>query len=714
MSDPTPPRPIRFGLFEVDLQTGELRKQGLKVRLIGQPFDVLAMLLERPGEIVTREELQKRLWPAHTFVDFEHGLNTAVKKLREALGDDANNPQFVETLARRGYRFIAPVVGAGLVPARPGGPQGPALSAEKASPLRPVRLAPAAGLIMVIAGMLLAYWLMRPLPAPRILGSTQLTHDGQLKGKLVSDGTRLYFSQFVAGHWILAQVSVGGGEPVAIPTPFENTLIRDISPDRTELLLGSFGGIETEGPLWTLPTLGGSPRRLGNILCHDAAWAPDGKTIAYAHSQELYLAGSDGAQSRKLVNLPGVASFIRWSPNGGEIRFTVTQPRPNPNSLFTLPEVEISPNSLWQVDADGSHLRPLLAGWNASLDKCCGDWTSGGKYYLFDSSRGGLSSIWAMREKSGLLRKGGSIPVQLTTGPMSVNNPLPASEGKRLFVVGTQQRGELVRYDAKADQWLPYLSGLSAECVSFSRDRMRLAYVTYPEGNLWISQANGSEPVQLTFPPLRAFLPRWSPDGRQIAFGGLASDRHWHVFLVPVEGGSPQQLTSGNSDESDPAWSPDGSSLAYSAEPPAQYGPIRVINLRTHQVSTMPGSEDIWGPCWSPNGRYVVANKGSSERLALFDFATRKWELAPLSSLGFMTWSSDSETLYLDTIYEKDPAFYRLRMSNRKLERIVGLKNVRRVIGAFGPWSGITQDNAPLVLRDIGSQDIYALDWEAP
>ena len=109
VSDPTLSRPIRFGLFEVDLHTGELHKQGLKLKLTGQPFDVLAMLLEHPGEIVTREELQKKLWPADTFVDFEHGLNTAVKKLREALGDSADNPRFVETLARRGYRFIYPV-----------------------------------------------------------------------------------------------------------------------------------------------------------------------------------------------------------------------------------------------------------------------------------------------------------------------------------------------------------------------------------------------------------------------------------------------------------------------------------------------------------------------------------------------------------------------------------------------------------------------------
>src|SRR5262245_11876571 len=103
------PRIVRFGLFEADLLSGELRKSGLRIRLSGQPLQILSVLLERPGEVVTREELQKKLWPDGTFVDFDHSLNTAINKIREALGDSADNPRFVETLARRGYRFISPV-----------------------------------------------------------------------------------------------------------------------------------------------------------------------------------------------------------------------------------------------------------------------------------------------------------------------------------------------------------------------------------------------------------------------------------------------------------------------------------------------------------------------------------------------------------------------------------------------------------------------------
>ena len=142
------PRSLQFGIFEVDLLAGELRRNGSKVKLQGQPFQILTMLLERPGEVVTREELQKKLWPADIFVDFDHSLNAAIRRLRDALGDSAENPRFVETVARRGYRFLAPVNGtATTVPHHP---------VPQATP-RPKRLHISAVLVVLLAGVLLGW-----------------------------------------------------------------------------------------------------------------------------------------------------------------------------------------------------------------------------------------------------------------------------------------------------------------------------------------------------------------------------------------------------------------------------------------------------------------------------------------------------------------------------------------------------------------------------
>ena len=245
------PTVISFGPFEADLQTQELRKQGVRLRLPGQSFQILKMLLMRSGELVTREELLKELWPSETYVDFDHGVNAAVNRLREVLGDDADNPRFIETLPRRGYRFIGPTARAEQ--------NDPEKLAEYSEAHVSHRFLLKTGLtvasLAAIAGVV-AFWL-RPIlpPPPRVVRYGQLTNDGlvkdtscQWKFDLVTDGPRVYFPEFKSA---LLQVSATGGDAVSIPTPFECVNVLDISPDRTELLLFHFGqGMQLEQPLW--------------------------------------------------------------------------------------------------------------------------------------------------------------------------------------------------------------------------------------------------------------------------------------------------------------------------------------------------------------------------------------------------------------------------------------------------------------------------------
>lgn len=245
-------RVIRFGVFEVDLQEAELRKSGFRIKLQEQPFQILTMLLERPGQTVTREELQRRLWPVDTFVDFDHSLNSSIKKLREALGDDSENPRFVETLHRRGYRFIAPVDGlsgtAGQVPAV-------ATAHAGSKNLARWQKWTAVG-VLVIGATVLGFWLHSPLPPPRIARIVQLTNNGRQKsGALSTDGPRLYFLEDQA----IVQVSTEGGETVRVQTPFHTHGVfpLDLSPGGSELLVSTQTALETELPLWIVPVLGG-------------------------------------------------------------------------------------------------------------------------------------------------------------------------------------------------------------------------------------------------------------------------------------------------------------------------------------------------------------------------------------------------------------------------------------------------------------------------
>jgi Tol biopolymer transport system component len=352
----------------------------------------------------------------------------------------------------------------------------------------------------------------------------------------------------------------------------------------------------------------------------------------------------------------------------------------------------------------------LLPGCSNPAQECCGDWTPDGKYFIFQSDHDGKTQIWAIPEKDGLFRKATREATQLTTGPLSYSRAVPSVDGKRIFAIGSQPRGELVRFNQKSQQFEPYLSGISADSVDFSRDGQWVTYVSYPEGSLWRSKADGSERLQLTFPSMQAFLPRWSPDQKQIVFTGLLPGKPPRNYIVSANGGNPQAARpeEQTTDEEDPNWSPDGASIVFWFN-----GTINILDLRTHKVSVVPGSTGFFSPHWSPDGRYIVAMSGDARKLVLFDFKTQKWVELTTVNAAYPNWSRDGSHVYFHSV-GSDPALYRVRISDHKLERIVGLKGVRLTIGIAGTWCGLGPDDSPLILRDVGTQEIYALDLQSP
>lgn len=304
-------------------------------------------------------------------------------------------------------------------------------------------------------------------------------------------------------------------------------------------------------------------------------------------------------------------------------------------------------------------------------------------------------------------------PVQLTAGPMSFDAPEPSLDGKRIFALGRQSRGELVQYDAKASQFVPFLSGISAARVSFSPDGRWVTYSTYPENVLWRSRADGSDRLELTYAPFVTWSAGWSPDGKQIVFVGAEPGKNAGLYSVSAEGGAPQSLLTGEHDLLFPNWTPDGKSIVF--EESGDYKTnIHSLDMKTRQVSSLPGSENMIAPAISPDGRYLAAATSDRQKLMLFDFTTQQWVELVRADVGGLSWSADSKFLYFDSGSGSDPAVSRLRLADRKLERVASLKDFRRVIFARYPWSGLTPDGSPLLMRDIGSQEVYALDFETP
>jgi len=558
-----------------------------------------------------------------------------------------------------------------------------------------------AAIVVVLAG--LSLWLRAPLPPPRILASKQITNDGMRKVTLTTDGNRLYFTRMSTTDESLAQVSVSGGESARIDVPFENPAVADIYVPTSELLVTQSS--QNGAGFWVVPLPAGSPRRLGDLTARSAGWLPDGRLL-FAKGNDVYIGDHDGSNPHKVAGASGLALAPKMSPDGKKIRFTV------------LDEVS-NTYALWEVMADGTGLRPLLPGWNNPAAECCGSWTPDGRYFVFQNFRDGANNIWITSDEAGWWRKTSPNPIQLTTGPLRFSMPLPSKDGKTLFVLGVQPRAELTRYDAKSGEFVPFMGGISASDLDFSRDGQWVTYVSLPDETLWRSKIDGSERLQLTYTPMEAGLAHWSPDGSQVAFAGRTPGKPWRVLLISKDGGTPEAISSENGQSMDPAWSADGKTLGFGAYDfvHPENTCIKTYDMNTHQISKLPGSEKIFAPRWSPDGNYIVGITAGNRKLNLYNVKSQTWRtLDPELFFGYLAFSHDSAYIYFDTVLSKESGYYRLRVSDAKVEKIADLKKARLYSGQFGPgsWTGLGPGDVPLFPRDISTQEIYAFELQLP
>ncbi|HEV2396404.1 MAG TPA: protein kinase [Candidatus Sulfotelmatobacter sp.] len=574
----------------------------------------------------------------------------------------------------------------------------------------PSRVRPHTAAVAVVAGVIvlaaLAYAFRPTLPPPRITGYTQLTHDGfpksfagQAVANVQTDGPRVFVQENVNGHYVVAQVSSSGGDTEVMPVPFPNTSLDTISPDRSELVVSSFTGSEVIQPIWLIPAVGGSPRRFVEPAGNDAAWMPNGNRLI-ARGNDLIEISSGGGQKKLASVAPeDFIYWLRWSPDGSTLRFTTNTPMGD---------------RLWEMAADGTNLHQILTDVPSDVHPSRGAWTPDGKYFVFNATLNNRDDLWAVREKRDWWHKFDHRPVALTSGPLSLEAVQPSVDGKKLFVVASQERSELVRYDSKSGQFVPYLNGISGAYVSFSRDGQWVAYVTWPEGDLWRSRINGSDKLQLTTTPMSVDSVEWSPDGTQIAFTASLPNQKQHMFLASASSGQLRQVSDGEFYMRNGGWSPDGNSLVFLAMEGAENYSTRSLDLKTMKTKTIPAPVAQVGTALSPDGRYIAASPVDGQKLMIFDIAAQKWSDVVKQNVNAIHWSYDSLYVYFDTQSNTDPAIYRVRVSDRKLETVASLKNLRRVVLPFWAWMGLTPDGSPLLMRDTGTQEVYALDFQEP
>lgn len=558
----------------------------------------------------------------------------------------------------------------------------------------------------VAAALILAVviWidLARGPAAPQATTYVQLTHDGLPKTVIGTDGARLYLSLTTSAVNNLAVLDLADREESKIPLAASDMQPVTVSPDGSAVLAIAGQGFPFRGAFWSVPVVGGSPRRLADVVGTTAAWSEDRKWLAYADGSDLYLANADGSGPRKVRSLDRPIDGIAWSPDGKWLGLSESQGF----------NADIGAHSEWEISPDGSGLHQLLAGWHNPPDECCGKWTPDGKFFLFASG----GQIWALG-RQGILFHRRALPTALTASPMTLSSPVLSGEGTKLFVVGATHRGELTKFDQRTGQFTPYLGGTSAQYVSFSRDGQWMAWVTYPEGELWRSRLDGTERLQLTEPPLYPVLPRWSPDGNHLLFFTFpqSATEPARMFEIAASGGSPIELLphqQGN--QQDPNWSPDGMRIVYSGDQnqasrdPSRLA-IHILDLATHRVSAVPGSFGMFSPRWSPDGKYLVAMDANSRTLRQYNFATQTWTKVAEGNFGWVNYSHDGRYIYsLD--FTGDGQIVRVRLADGRVEPLTSLKGFVTT-GQYGGSLSLTPDDDPLLLRDRGTQDVYALDF---
>lgn len=736
---------VLFGLYEVNLDAGELSKAGRRIHLQSQPFQVLAMLLERPGTIVTKEELRRGIWGVDTTVEFDQSLRAAVTKVREVLGDSSENPRFVETVPRRGYRFIAPVSTAEppihlaeplSISSSPLQLGSPASSAAMSLDLAAVehtasslgvsikaRSVPGpkwiawvlalCGSLLLLIGSLLGYvWASRPkgssIPVLR-----QLTFDKRvivpipIKAaeqfpSMVTDGVHVFTSAIEDRRTTLVQASVNGGEwqNVILPAEVISPTLGDISPDSSKLLLISHSSIQAEMPLWVVQLGGISTHRVAGVLGHDATWMPNGSDILYAANDELRIVHPQSGATEPFAKAPGRAFWLRWSPDGRRLRFTVIDPITHTQSI-------------WELTSNDPTPRPLLNQWSGRSNECCGAWTRDGSSFIFQSMRDGESDLWRLLGNSNSAN-----PKRLTNGPLYFEGPVGSrSSTDRIFFTGVVEQAHVQVFDAATKEFrLSNVFLRDAQEVDFSRDGQWVAWID-GTGRLWRARTDGKDQLQLTPESLNGYLARWSPDSSRIAVMARQSNQPWQLYLIRPDGSGLERLLQEPRNDADPTWSPDGRSLAF-GRPPDYLSKddspwvIRIIDIQTRQIQPIPGSQDLFSPRWSPDGKYIAAMSHDQKQLMLFDWQTRQWKSLQAGGFSNPNWSADSRSIYTQGSEDRQGSVFRIRVPDGQSERLPTSKNFGEGDATDLSFIGLARGDAPIVRTRV-TGDVYSLDISA-
>jgi serine/threonine protein kinase len=570
-------------------------------------------------------------------------------------------------------------------------------SGKLAAPYNPSH---ARGKALLVAATLLALLLISVVflvstatPKPELLDLQQITYSSERKdAPLVTDGSRLYFQS----DNVPAEMSVNGGAIAPLRASTTGMTMIDVSHDGSELLAfkSSVDDESFRGSVWSVPVLGGSPRRLGNEMATSARWLPDGRSLIYIYLRSVFLTGVDGSNPKKIWEGPGNVGEPGFSPDGRRIRLTV---------------VENHHSRIWELNADGSKPHRLALGFPDDADQSHPQWTPDGQHFIVQSSSDGANNLYEVVEPRLLAFWKKPLPAKLTSGEMEIVDAIPSRDSKQLFALGRVAQGAMQVYDARQKRFAPFPGGLAAAEFVISPDKQWMVYTDFPRHFLWRSRLDGSEKLQLT--NSYAAWPRWSPDGKTIAYMDWST-----IYLIASEGGTPSKLIGGDGVATvAPEWTPDGKAITFNDFPKldAPLKGVQQIDLATRKVSVIHGSEGFYVGSWSPDGRRMVAVAQNPLRMMLFDVQSKTWKLLHQfkDPWGYWVWTRDSSALFLAQTLG-DRGIFKLTIATGRWERVTSLEGINMVDQVNESFMNLTVDGDPAIMNDTSVAQIFALKWK--
>jgi Tol biopolymer transport system component/DNA-binding winged helix-turn-helix (wHTH) protein len=621
------PRRFAFDNFEVDIRSGELRKNGSRIRLQAQPFQLLLLLLQDAGEVVTRDEICAELWPANTFVDFEHSLAAAVNKLREALGDSAENPKYIETLPKRGYRFIGKIKSESplVMPAQEDkGVELAALPAMAAKSHRGRWVATVALTVIALAAFFFTR-LPRNTESSEPLAAVPFTSFPGLQTapSFSPDGSRIAFA------WD-GGASRSGGKPsydLYVKGMGSETVLRltnhpsewissTWSPDGTQIAFHRLAG--ADNGIYVIPALGGPERKLHTThtpydVAAPLSWSPDGKWIAYADVEEngqpgdrMFLLNVDTLESHEFPHDPSCnhEGDLTFSHNGRQLSLLCV------HSLTSF-EYFVS-------DLEGKSKRSLTAVRDFPSGLA---WSGDDTYLILSRALEAGPELHRLGVSDGTIRK-----IALAAGGISpaISGIWPAisKDGTKLAFTASIGHVNIWRRDLLHPEAAPvqmYPSTLDQNLAQYSPDGKHVTFDSARSGlwSVWMADTDGSNLVQISHEGAAGF-PRWSPDSQKFAFSMKDRGGLWAVYVADISDRVPHKLATNVRETSDPEFSHDGKWIYFRGYGGTGHQLYR-CPVQGGDASLLAASQDLVEPMESTDGRvlYFLSREANARMMML-------------------------------------------------------------------------------------------------